>query len=112
NSGTAWSVETTTDGHFAVICNGNYTDSLFYSSVVRCLVVNSTGEITSEAIVPEPVHATYPGWSNNTHKRSDGGFVVGGSNFRTDSLDNWIQRPVLYFFNSNCVYEQQMPLGP
>lgn len=112
NSGAAWSVETTSDGNFAVFSNGNYSDSVFFSSVVRCLVLSSSGELTSEVIVPDFVHATYPGWSNGSHQRSDGGFVVGGSNFRTDSLDNWIQRPVLFFFDGNGIYEQQIPLGP
>jgi len=112
NSGTGWGVEVIDDTTFFVVCNGSYQDTLFYSSAVRGLVIDEAGVLLNEDRVADVEHATYPGWSNSVHKRIDGGFVVGGSNFRSDSLDNWIQRPVLYFFDAQGAFEQQIPLGP
>ncbi|MCB9183211.1 MAG: hypothetical protein H6591_04780 [Flavobacteriales bacterium] len=76
------------------------------------LRLSPQGEFISSEHFWDPPKATYPGWSNSTDKRADGGFVVGGSNFNIDSLDNWLQRPVLYFLNAAGGFEQFIELGP
>ena len=110
-SSTGWSIEQAS-GQFIVFGNANYFDSIFYSSVVTSVVVDGMGNVTMVDRVVDPMHATYPGWSNGADKLTGGGFVIGGGNFRTDSMDNWIQRPVLYFFSANGEYDSFIELGP
>ena len=109
---TAWSVEILNDGNYAVIGNGAFSDSLFYSSIVRYLVIDATGELLSESIAYDTVHATYPGWSNSTHKRLDGGLVTGGNLFRADSLGNWISRAALFMGSAAGQFDSIHVLGP
>ncbi|MCB9183901.1 MAG: PQQ-like beta-propeller repeat protein [Flavobacteriales bacterium] len=99
-------------GEIVVVGISDWSDSLYYSSVVSSLRLSPQGEFISSEHFWDPPKATYPGWSNSTNKRSDGGFVVGGSNFNIDSLDNWLQRPVLYFLNAAGGFEQFIELGP
>lgn len=109
----AFSVENNEVGEYIVIAGTPYDDGQYFvSSVVTAIRVSQAGLVQGVDMALEFPYATYAGWSNSTHKRSDGGFVVGGGNFRTDSLDNWIQRPVLYFFDAQGNYEQHIPLGP
>ncbi len=109
---TAWGVEVLNDGNYAVIGNGAYSDALFYSSVVRYLVVDAAGQLLSESVAFDTVHATYPGWSNSTDKRSDGGLVTGGNLFRTDSLGNWISQAALFFGSPSGQFDSLRVLGP
>jgi len=115
NASTAWSIEPTTDGRFIAIVAADYYDSTFQtfsSSVVTSILIDEQGTVLSVDRVVDPVHATYPGWSNSTAKRIDGGLVTGGGNFRLDSLDNWVQRPVLFFFTADGAAEGYVELGP
>ena len=113
NSGTAWTVEVSDDGNYLVVCNGNYVSgTLSLGSVVRALVIDPTGIVLSEERVSDTLRSTYPGWSNSTAKRTNGGFVTGGSNFQVDSAGNWVQRPVLFLFNSEGQAEEHFILGP
>ncbi|MBK8500521.1 MAG: hypothetical protein IPL52_17295 [Flavobacteriales bacterium] len=109
---TAWGVEVLNDGKYAVIGNGAYSDGIFFSSIVRYLVIDATGQLLSEGIAFDTVHATYPGWSNSTHKRLDGGLVTGGNLFRTDSLGNWISRAALFLGTPAGQFDTLRVVGP
>ena len=106
-----WAVEVNADGNYLIIAGSPYQDSLFYSSVVTSILVDQQGNVLAVDRVIDPTHATYPGWSNSTAKRADGGFVTGGSNLTTDDLGNWIQHPVLYFLAQGGQPESFVDLG-
>jgi len=109
----ALSVEVSNNGNYLVVASVPFNNGQFYySSVVTSIMLSPLGEVLQIDRVVDPLHATYPGFCNSIVKRTDGGFVVGGGNFTTDSMDNWIQRPVLYFFDATGAYEEQVPLGP
>lgn len=108
----AWAVEVGTDGRYVVVASSPFADVLFYSSVVTSILVDPSGEVLNVDRVVDTEHATYPGWSNSTSRRSDGGFVIGGGNFTTDTADNWIQRAVLYMVTSDGTIEGYHELGP
>ncbi|HQW97710.1 MAG TPA: T9SS type A sorting domain-containing protein [Flavobacteriales bacterium] len=115
NSGTGWSIEPTTDGRFIAIAAVNYLDSttqLFYSSVVTAILIDAQGTVLSVERVIDSLHATYPGWSNSTGRRIDGGFCVGGNTFRTDTLGNWISRAALFQFSSDGSHEATVAVSP
>ncbi|MFZ1693127.1 MAG: hypothetical protein WAT74_08035, partial [Flavobacteriales bacterium] len=110
---TAFGVEVMDDGNYMVISGAGFTDGqFFYSSVVTAVVVSPTGEWLGTDHIWYPLHATYPGRSNSMDKRVDGGFVAGGSTFRSDSLNNWIQRPALFFLADDGSFEDFWELGP
>lgn len=109
---TAWSVESNGTGDYIIIASTPFADSLFYSSVVTAIQLDQNGAVLNVDRAIDVEHATYPGWSNSTARRTEGGVVVGGGNFTTDSLDNWIQRPVLYFFDEEGHSEGYAELGP
>lgn len=113
NSGTAWAVEVTDDGNYLVISNGNYVSGMVsLGSMVRALVVDPNGTVMAEERVPDTLRSTYPGWSNSSDKRSDGGFVVGGNTFRTDSLGTWISRAALFMLAADGSVEGLTEVGP
>ena len=108
-----WSIEGNADSLYLIFASAPFhNDTMYYSSVVTSVVLDGMGNVSMVDRVVDPLHATYPGWSNGADRLTNGGFVIGGSNFRTDSLDNWIQRPVLYFFSANGEYDSFIELGP
>lgn len=109
---TAFGVEVSNSGHYVIASAAAFADSVFYSSVVTSLVLNEAGEVVSTDRVVAPLTATYPGWSNSMAKRLDGGLVVGGSNLRSDSSDNLIRRPVLFFISAMGLVDSLKALGP
>lgn len=112
-SSVAWSVQPTDSGRYLIALGADYLiGNLYTSSVVTSLVVDSVGTQLAVDRVVTPGYATYAGGGNGMDKCSDGRFVVGGSNFTTDSLDNWIQRPVLYFINGDGSMDGFIELGP
>ncbi len=109
----AFSCTQNAQGQYIVIAGAPFYDSAYYySSVVTSLLLDQSGTVLQVDRVIHPEHATYPGGPNNVTRLPTGGYVTGGSNFRTDSADNWIQRPVLYFFNGTGLVEDFVELGP
>ncbi len=80
--------------------------------MVTSIVIDVSGNVSFIDRAIDSIRSTYPGWSNGADKLLGGGFVVGGGNFDIDSLDNWIQRPVLYFFSEEGEYLSFIELGP
>ncbi len=109
---TAWCVELSDAGDLIVIGNSDWADSLFYSSVVSSMVVSPTGQVLSSSHVWYPSPATYPGWSNSSDERSDGGFVIGGNTLRTDSLGNLIRRAALFMLAPDGSVDSLLEVGP
>jgi hypothetical protein len=110
---TAFSVEVMDDGNYLVVAGAGFDDGqFFYSSVVTSIIVDPTGSVLGADHFWYPQHATYPGLSNSMDRREEGGYVIGGSTFRSDSLNNWIQRPGLFFLNEEGGVASLIELGP
>ena len=108
----AWSVAQGADGTFVVFLGSRWVDSLLYSSVVTSLSLDIDGQVLGVDRVVYPLFATYPGWSNSSFPMPGGGFGLGGSTFRVDSLDNWIQRPAFFFFDAAGTVLSFAEVGP
>jgi hypothetical protein len=110
---TAFSVEVANDSNYVVIASVPFNDGqFFYSAVVTSMVVNQLGLVLSTENVWYPPHATYPGWSNSTDKRTDGGFVVGGNTLRADTAGNLIRRAALFMVAPDGSMEGLHEVGP
>lgn len=76
------------------------------------MVVSPTGQVLRSSHVCYPSHATYPGWSNSSDARSDGGFAVGGNTLRADSLGNLIRRAALFMLAPDGSVDSLLEVGP
>lgn len=102
-----WAVEQAADGHYTVLFNSPWQDSLFYSSVVCSMKLNAWGDAIDTARFIYANHATYPGWANSSDARTDGGYVVGGSTYAQDET----QRAALFLLDPNGQPESIIEYG-
>ena len=110
---TAFSVELGEDGNYVVIASVPFNDGqLYYSAVVTSIVVSPQGQVLQTERVDYPTHVTYPGWSNSSAKRNDGGFVVGGNTYGVDSTGNNVSRAALFMVAANGSMEGLYEVGP
>lgn len=104
----AFGIERTDPARFVVVVGSEWMDSLFYSSVVSTLLLDSVGTELDHHRVEYYHHATYPGiWSASFPLR-DGGIACGGSTYHSGP----VQRPALYFFDESGVPISFVELGP
>ncbi len=110
---TAFSVELGEDGNYVVIASVPFNDGqLYYSAVVTSIVVSPQGQVLQTERVDYPSHVTYPGWSNSSAKRNDGGFVVGGNTYGVDSSGNNVSRAALFMVAASGSIEEFYEVGP
>lgn len=89
-------------GKALVIFGGDYYNSGdYYSSGFSSVSIDSDGNYGDGYRFIYPGHATYLGWYGNLHSRIEGGYIVAGSTFETDTI-----RVMLYWINDLGEVEQ------
>ena len=81
-----------------VLANRDYElDSLFYSSGVSSLVLDSNFNVLHEFRLHIPERANYIGWGNSGGPVDDGGYIIGGSTYAAGDTN----RAALYWLDEN-----------
>ncbi len=79
-SQTAWAVEVRPDSSALIVFNGSYsTADSVYSSGICTVVVDASGQFSSEFRLHLPGHNSYPGWVNCAVSADTGGYFCFGT---------------------------------
>ena len=93
----AWGIDPNGTNGFMVSGTGYYTDSVYLYILPFIIRLDDTGQPLVVNKMTGGLSSFYVGWANCSQRTSDGGLIIGGSNYRPDDLQN----TMLYKFDAN-----------
>lgn len=93
----AWGIDPNGTNGFMVSGTGYFTDSVYLYLLPFIIRLDEAGQPLVVNKMTGGLSSFYVGWANCSQRTSDGGLIIGGSNYRPDDLQN----TMLYKFDAN-----------